>query len=98
MVAAYPSPTVLLQAVRQAGRRAVARQLAALRQRIGSGQAMKEDDAFRLLGLLFPEQRQQQQQQQQQQRQQQAMQQPAQQQQQRQQQQQYGLVIDLTGG
>ncbi|PRW33317.1 crossover junction endonuclease MUS81-like [Chlorella sorokiniana] len=86
IAAAYPSPAALLQAVRQAGRLAVARRLAVLRHRVGGGEVMSEASALHLLSLLFPGQQQ-------------PAQQPAARQQQQQQQQQAVVhedVIDLT--
>jgi hypothetical protein len=53
IVARHPSPSTLLQAVRQEGWAAVAAQLDALRYPVG-GRVMEEGSAAALLQQLFP--------------------------------------------
>ena len=54
IVARYPSPSTLLQAVRQEGWAAVAAQLDALRYPGGGGRVMEEGSAAAMLQQLFP--------------------------------------------
>lgn len=58
IAARYPSPFSLLRAVRQAGAGGAAARLAALRCSAprGGGRAVSEEQATRLLRLLFPSQ------------------------------------------